>query len=268
MVLRRVPQPSSRQLLSVNVLMNAQRKWIVASGVVVPLLLWSGGLAVAQEVKDVRQSDPYYKVHGGWELRPLQSARKQGKLVFQSDFSAAGLARDWKADGVSVELKDGSARLSVSPERAAAKKEYGVLWAKMPFAQPLMIEVEFTLDAAAPHDANVFWGQKTPSSASLGKPQECYIMGYFGWGGRCAGFEGCKCGSYGIAGVGDPKLDARYHGSWIIQDQLQCLYLDGSLVVRSSTPTPPPESGYLGLSVYQSQVTFGWLKVYSLASGK
>ena len=247
--------------------MNSSKNRIVASSVVV-LLLWSGCLAFAQEVKDARQSDPYYKVYGGWELRPLESARKQGNLIFQSEFSKAGLARDWKADGVSVALKDGSAILSLSPERVAARKEYGVLWAKAPFAQPLMIEVEFMLDAQAPHDANVFWGQRTPSSENLGKPQECYIMGYFGWGGRCAGFEGCQCGGYGISGVGDPKLNVMYRGNWIIQDKLQWLYLDGSLVVHSSTPTPPPESGYLGLSVYQSKVRFRSLKVYSLASKK
>jgi hypothetical protein len=245
-----------------------KKKQIVANSIAVALLFWSGCLVFAQEAKDSRQSDPYYKAHGGWELRPLERARKQGKLIFQSDFSATGLARDWKADGASVELKDGSAILSVSPERSAAKKVYGVLWAKEPFAQPMMIEVEFTLDRAMPHDANVFWGQKSPSSENLGKEQECYIMGYFGWGGRCAGFEGCKCGGYGIAGVGDPKLNTRYRGSWIIRDKLQCLYLNGALVVCSNTPVPPPESGYLGLSVYQSKVAYHSLKVYSLASKK
>ena len=249
-------------------MMTVNMKRIVATSLVVTALLGNVRLVFPQEAKAPRPSDPYYKAHGGWELRPLQSARKQGDLIFQSDFSPAGLARDWKTDGVRVELRGGAAILSVSPERIAAKKEYGVLWAKTPFAQPVMIEVEFTLDASAPHDANVFWGQKTPSSENLGKEQECYIMGYFGWGGRCAGFEGCTCGGYGIAGVGDPKLNTRYCGSWIIKDKLQCLYLDGSLVVRSSTPTPPPASGYLGLSVYQSKVTFHWLKVYRLASGK
>jgi hypothetical protein len=248
--------------------MTANRKRIVANIVVIALLTWSGGRVVAQEIKDVRQSDPYYKVHGGWELRPLESARKRGKLIFQSDFSASGLERDWKADGVSVELKDGSASLSVSPERVAAKQVYGVLWAKTPFAQPMMIEVDFTLDGAMPHDANVFWGQKSPSSENLGKEQECYIMGYFGWGGRCAGFEGCRCGGYGIAGVGDPKLNTRYRGTWIIKDKLQCLYLDGALVVCSNTPVTPPDSGYLGLSVYQSKIAFHSLKLYSLASKK
>jgi hypothetical protein len=248
--------------------MNGNKKRIVANSVVVALLFGSGWLCFAQGIDEARQSDSYYKVHGGWELRPLESARKQGKLIFQSDFSKAGLERDWKADGVSVTLEDGSATLSLSPERVAARKEYGVLWAKTPFAQPLLIEVEFALDSRTPHDANVFWGQKTPSSENLGKPQECYIMGYFGWGGRCAGFEGCQCGDYGIGSVGDPKPGSTYRGIWIIRDKLQCLYLDGSLVVRSSTPTPPPERGYLGLSVYQSKVTFRSLKVYSLASKK
>jgi hypothetical protein len=248
--------------------MNAKKKWTAAKSMGVALLVGSGCLVFAQEAKDPRQSDPYYKIHGGWELRPLDSARKQGKLLFQADFSATGLKRDWTADGVSVELKDGAAILSVAPERLAAKQLYGVLWAKAAFAQPMMIEIEFSLDRSAPHDANVFWGQKTPSSEHLGKEQECYIMGYFGWGGRCAGFEGCKCGGYGIAGVGDPKPNTTYHGTWIIKDKLQCLYLDGALVVYSSTPVPPPQSGYLGLSVYQSKISFHSLKVYGLASKK
>ena len=68
--------------------------------------------------------------------------------------------------------------------------------------------------------------------------------------------------------MGDPKLNTRYRGTWIIKDKLQCLYLDGALVVCSNTPTPPPESGYLGLSVYQSKVAYRSLKVYSLASKK
>jgi hypothetical protein len=254
-------------LAKAHVMMNRNEKRIVASSVLA-LVLWSGCVAAAQEIKDARQSDPYYKVYGGWELRPLESARKQGKLIFRSDFSEAGLARDWKADGVSVALKEGSAILSLAPQRIAARKEYGVLWVNVPFAQPLMVEVEFMLDARTPHDANVFWGQKSPSSENLGKPQECYIMGYFGWGGRCAGMEGCQCGGYGISSVGDPKLGATYLGNWIIQDKLQWLYLDGSLVVHSSTPTPPPESGYLGVSVFQSKVTFRSLKVYGLASRK
>lgn len=244
------------------------KHWIALYGIVIASLSWSGGLVLSQEAKDPRQTDPYYKTYGGWDLRPLESARKQGKLIFQADFSSAGLARDWKADGVSVELKDGSAVLSVAPERVAAKKEYGALWAITPFAQPIMVEVEFTLAASTPHDANIYWGQKMPSIENLGKEQECYIVGYFGWGGRCSGFEGCKCGDYGIAGVGDPKPNTKYHGNWIIKDKLQCLYLDGGLVVRSNTPVPPPESGYLGLSVYQSKVTFHSLKVYSLGARK
>jgi hypothetical protein len=217
-----------------------------------------------EPAKDARQSDPYYKTHAGWELRPLESARKEGNPVFQSDFSEAGLARDWTADGVTVVIKDGAAFLSLSPERIAAKKKYGVLWAKTPFAQPLMIEVEFTLDPATPHDANVFWGQKSPSSEALGKEQECFIMGYFGWGGRGCGFEGASCGAYGITGAVEPRPGVKYTGVWIIKDKLQCLYLDGVLLVRSTTPSPPPESGHLGLSVYQSSVLFHSLKVHSL----
>lgn len=246
--------------------MTVNQKRVVATNLVLAALLWNVRLVFPQEAKDPRQTDPYYKAYGGWELRPLESARKQGKLIFQSDFSSGGLARDWKADGVSVELKDGSAILSVSPERVAARKEYGALWVKTPFAQPMMVEVEFTLATATPHDANIYWGQELPSIANLGKEQECYIVGYFGWGGRCSGFEGCKCGAYGISGVGDPKLHTKYRGNWIIKDKLQCLYQDGELVVRSNTPVPPPEQGYLGLSVYQSKVTFHSLKVYSLPS--
>ena len=70
--------------------MTADKKRIVAHGIVVALLFWSGCLVFAQEVKDPRQSDPYYKVHGGWELRPLESARKQGKLVFRRIFRHPG----------------------------------------------------------------------------------------------------------------------------------------------------------------------------------
>jgi len=250
------------------IVMTINKKRIVTTCLVVTALWWNVRLALPQEAKDPRQTDPYYKTYGGWELRPLESARKHGKLIFQSDFSASGLDRDWRADGVSVELKDGSAVLSVAPERVAAKKEYGALWAKTPFAQPMMVEIDFTLAASTPHDANIYWGQKMPSIENLGKEQECYVVGYFGWGGRCSGFEGCKCGGYGIAGVGDPKPDTRYHGNWIIKDKLQCLYLDGGLVVSSNTPVPPPESGYLGLSVYQSKVTFHSLKVFSLGSKK
>ena len=231
-------------------------------------LMTSSGLAAGQsadQAKDMKLSDPYYKVHGGWETRPLERARKQGRLIFQSEFSKAGLARDWKADGVAVELKNGAAVLSVAPERMAAGKVYGALWAKTPFTQPMMIEVEFTLDPLAPHDANVYWGQKQPSCADLGKEQECFIMGYFGWGGRCCGFEGAKCGGYGISGVIEAKLNTRYAGAWIIKDKLQCLYLDGTLVVRSDTPAPPPANGFLALSVYQSKIIFHSLKVFSLS---
>jgi hypothetical protein len=246
----------------------------VMNAVIVAIAMWGHLPALAGEPakgaadwKAAAQTDPYYKPLWGWELRPLETARKQGKLIFQSDFSEAGLARDWKADGVTVELKDGTAILSLSPERIAANKKYGVLWAKTPFAQPLMIELEFTLDPATPHDANVFWGQKEPSSENLGKDQECYIMGYFGWGGRGCGFECAgKGGCYGITGTVEPKLGVRYTGVWIIQGQRQCLYLDGTLLVYSQTPTPPPASGHLGLSVYQSRVLFHSVKVYNLPS--
>jgi len=243
--------------------------WNFVGITVVAFVMWSGLTVLGEDaIQEARKTDPYYKTYGGWEQRPLEGARKQGKLIFQSDFSEAGLARDWKADGVAVELKDGTAVLSLSPERIAANKKFGVLWVKTPFAQPLMIEVEFTLDAASPHDANVFWGQKEADSEGLGKEQECYIMGYFGWGGICSGFEGAKCGSYGITGTTEPKLNTRYTGTWIIKDQVQSLYLDGTLLVNSKTSAPPPESGYMGLSVYQSKVLFHSVKVYSLPGKK
>ncbi len=239
-------------------------------GVFLFALATVGGLSAfaGEQAGVAAQTDSYYKTHGGWELRPLDAARKQGRLVFQSDFSQAGLAGDWKADGVAVELKDGGVVLSLSPERVAANKKYGVLWVAAPFAQPFMIEVEFTLDAASPHDANVFWGQKEPSTEALGKEQECYIVGYFGWGGRCSGLEGVMCGAYGITGTADPKPGVKYRGVWIVRDKLQCLYLDDVLLVYSSTPTSPPASGCLGLSVYQSKVLFHSLKVYSLPAKK
>jgi hypothetical protein len=236
------------------------------------LFVTAGGMASEPSTRFPKitklSSDPYYQVHGGWENRPLESALKQGRLVFQSDFSDGGLERDWKADGVIVERRDGAVVLSVAPERLETKKCYGALWAKTPFPQPLMIEVECTLDPSAPHDANVYWGQKEPSCDELGKEQECFIMGYFGWGGRCCGFEGTKCGGYGISGAVEPKVNTRFRGVWIIQDKQQCLYLDNTLVVRSNTPTPPPANGLLGLAVYQSKVIFHSLKVYSLAAKK
>jgi len=255
-----VTRKATNSALRQNLVKLAAFGWVTFSGLALG--------QVADPAKDAKLSDPYYKVHGGWDTRPLESARKQGRLIFQSDFSEAGLARDWKADGVTVELKNGAAVLSVAPERLAAGKVYGALWAKTPFAQPLMIEVEFTLDPSAPHDANVYWGQKQPSCADLGKEQECFIMGYFGWGGRCCGFEGAKCGNYGISGAIEPKLNTRYTGVWIIKDKMQCLYLDGTLVVRSSTAAPPPADGYLALSVYQSKIVFHSLKVFSLSGKK
>lgn len=249
--------------------MNRKRSLFIRSATVAAFVMCSSLVALAGEpAKDARLTDPYYKTYGGWEIHPLESARKEGKLVLQSDFSEAGLLRDWTADGVTIVMKDGTAILSLSPASIAAKKKFGVLWAKTAFVQPLMIEVEFVLDPATPHDANVFWGQKEPSSEALGKEQECFIMGYFGWGGRGCGFEGAKCGCYGITGAVEPKLGVRYTGVWIIKDKLQCLYLDGVLLVRSMTPSPPPESGHLGLSVYQSKVLFHSVKVYSLPPSK
>lgn len=237
---------------------------------VATVVIWGGAAALwGQEEKEAGPSDPYFQKWRGWELRPLNDARKLGKLIFQSEFSPDGIERDWKADGVAVEAKDGTAILSLSAERIAAKKSYGALWAKTPFAQPLMIEVEFTLDPAGPHDANVFWGQKNPIDDGLGKEQECYVMGWFGWGGRSCGFERASDWHvYGISGAADPKPGVKRTGVWIVKDKLQCLYLDDVLLVYSMTPSPPPESGHMALSVYQSKVLFHSVKVYSLPAKK
>lgn len=220
------------------------------------------GVGLAQEPKPL---DPYVKAWAGWENRPLEKARKEGALVFQSDFSPAGIARDWQASGVVVESQDGAAVLSLSPERIAAKKKSGALWAKVPFAQPMMIEIEFTLDPACPHDANMFWGQKTPSDEKLGKEQECFVAGYFGWGGRSCGYERASDWHvYGITAAAEPKAGTKQTGVWIIKGKLQCLYLDGTLLLYSMTPDPPPESGYFGLAIYQSTVCFHSAKIYRL----
>jgi len=221
-------------------------------------------ISVAGQSTSPQQSDAYSKAYGGWERRPLEKARKSGKLVFQSDFSSAGLAHDWTADGAAVEPRNGGALIALSPARAAAGRKYGVLWSRIAFAQPLMIEAEFTFDPSTLHDANIFWGQKQPAADELGKDQDCFILSCFGWGGRGCGFESAKGGAYGITAAVAPQAKKRYSGIWIIDGSVQCLYLDGVLLVYTQSPSSPPASGLLGLSVFQSSVEFHSIKVYAL----
>jgi hypothetical protein len=75
------------------------------------------GWAILPIAADAQKpNDPYFSVHSGWESRPLDKLRKTGELVFQADFSPAGLARDWQADGVTAESKDGAVVIALSPE--------------------------------------------------------------------------------------------------------------------------------------------------------
>jgi hypothetical protein len=218
------------------------------------------------QTKASKTVDPYHAAYDGWELRPLEKARREGKLVFQSDFSDAGLVRDWTVDGLTVGLTKGAAVLSLSPDRIGANRKYGVLWSRAAFAEPQMIEVEFTLDPASLHDANIFWGQKEPAADALGQDQECFITSCFGWGGLSSGLEGVRSGPLGITATVAPRPGRRYAATWIIRGRIQCLYLDGTLLVYSQSPKPPPASGLLGLSVFQSKVAFHSVRVYSLGA--
>ena len=214
-------------------------------------------------------ADPYFAKWGGWELRHLEKAQKKGEPVFQSDFGPRGLERDWKADGVAAASREGAVVLSLSPESKAAGARDGILWARERFSQPLMIEVAFTLDPDSPHDANLVWGQNAPSKKNLGKDQECYVVGYFGWGGKSCGFERASDWHvYGITGACDPKPGTRRTGVWIIDGKTQCLYLDGQLVLFSYTPGSPPADGHFGLAIYQSTVTFHSVRIYRLGPTK
>ena len=189
--------------------------------------------------------------------------------MFRADFSAKGLERDWKADGVAVAPRDGAAVLSLSAKQAAAGKKWGALWTSAPFAPPLMIEVEFALDKESPHDANLMWGQKAASNKDLGKAQECYLAGYFGWGGKSCGIERASDWHVlGVTGACDPKPGTKRTGVWIIDGKTQCLYLDGVLVLYGKALGEPPASGHFGLSVYQSKVTYHSLKIHRLGPKK
>jgi len=237
-----------------------------AIGLVLALALVTGvWVSCDGQTKPSKTVDPYHAAYDGWELRPLEKARREGRLVFQSDFSPAGLARDWTADGLTIGLTKGAAVLSLSPGRITADKKYGVLWSRVAFAEPQMIEVEFTLDPVSLHDANIFWGQKEPAADALGKDQECFITSCFGWGGRSSGLEGVRSGPLGITATVAPRPGKRYAAVWIIRGRTQFLYLDGTLLVYSQSPEPPPASGLLGLSVFQSKVAFHSVRVYALS---
>jgi hypothetical protein len=213
----------------------------------------------------VVQSDPYYAEWGGWELRPLEKARKQAELIYKSDFSPAGLNRWWLADGVIAGSKDNGVVITLAPEAASAGKQWGVLWLKAPVFAPFAVEVEFTLDPACPHDAYIFWGQNGLSKENLGREQECYLAGYFGWGGKSCGIERASdWQTLGITGALDPKPGVKRTGVWIVDGKLQCLYLDGTLVLYARTTEKPPISGYFGLGVFMSKMQYHSVKVFKL----
>lgn len=215
------------------------------------------------------QVDPYYASWGEWELRPLEKARKQAEMVYRSDFSPAGLNRWWLADGVIAELKDNGVVIMLAPEAVTAGKKWGILWSKVPVFAPFAVEVEFTLDPAAPHDANLFWGQNVLSKENLGREQECYLAGYFGWGGKSCGIERASdWQTFGITGALDPKPGVKRTGVWIVDGKLQCMYLDGTLVLYARTSENPPISGYFGLGIYMSKVTYHSVKVFRLNPAK
>lgn len=211
----------------------------------------------------VVQTNYYYANWGGWELKPLLKAHQQAELISRSDFSPAGLGRWWLADGVIAEPKDNSVVVALAPEAAAAGKKWGVLWSKLPVFAPFAVEVEFTLDPASPHDANLFWGQNVLSKENLGKEQDCYLAGYFGWGGKACGLERAGDGqTFGITGAFAPQPGVKRTAIWIVDGKLQCMYLDGTLVLYAETRENPPISGYFGLGVFLSKVTYHSVKVF------
>lgn len=224
---------------------------------------------MSRQKRDLHAADPYYALWGGWELKPLNRARKYRELIFRSDFSPAGLALDWLADGVSVESKDNCAVVALAPEDEASGKQWGLLWAKTAFPQPFAVEVTFTLDAKRPHDANLFWGQKEPSKENLGKEQECYMACYFGWGGKACGFERASdWHQVGITGLLHPRPGGKRAGTWIVYNKRQYMYLDGKLVVFSKMIENPPASGYFALGVYMSKVKYHSVAVFKLQPAK
>jgi hypothetical protein len=213
----------------------------------------------------VTNADPYYSDWGGWEMKPLERARKQSRLLFKSDFSPAALSRWWLPDGVVAAPKNNGVVISLSPEAAAAGKQWGILWLKVPVLAPFAIEAEFTMDPACPHDANLFWGQNVLSKENLGREEECYLAGYFGWGGKSCGIERTSdWQTFGITGTQDPMAGVRRTGVWIVEGKLQCMYLDGTLVLYTRTAEDPPMTGYFGLGVFMSRVYFHSLKVFKL----
>jgi hypothetical protein len=224
----------------------------------------NSSVSVAQALE--AQNKEYYAGHGGWETQPLEKMRQQAELAVQSDFSPAGLSRYWQPDGVIAESKSNGVTIALTPEAAADGKKWGVLWLKTPVSAPFAAEVEFTLDPACPHDANLFWGQSAPSNANLGQAQKCYLAGYFGWGGKSCGIERASdWQSFGITGALDPKPGVKRTALWIVDGMTQCLYLDGVLAIYAKTPENPPASGYFGLGIYQSKVQYHSLKLFKLA---
>ena len=211
------------------------------------------------------QADPYYAEWGGWELKPLEKARKQAELIYKSDFSPAGLARWWLPDGVTVQAREQGVAVALAPEAESAGMKWGVLWFKTPVFAPFAAEVEFTLDPTCPHDANLFWGQNVLSKEKLGREQECYLAGFFGWGGKSCGLERASdWQTFGITGAVDPKPGVKRTAVWIVEGRLQCMYLDGTLVLYARLPERPPASGYFGLGVYMSRVIYHSVKVFRL----
>lgn len=211
------------------------------------------------------KADPYYVKWGGWEMKPLERLRRQSDLLIKADFSHEGLVRWWLPDGVVAASRNDGVIVSLSPAAAAAGSTWGILWFKMPVYVPFAIEVEFTLDPACPHDANLFWGQNTPSMKKLGGEQECYLAGFFGWGGKACGIERTSdWQTFGITGAFAPQPGVRRTGIWIVEGKNQSIYLDGTLALYTHTEEMPPLSGYFGLGVCMSRVIFHSLKIYRL----
>lgn len=209
--------------------------------------------------------DPYYAVWSGWEARPLLKARRQAEIIFKSDFSPAGLARWWIPDGVMAESSSGGIALKLAPEEEAAGGKWGILWSKHPVMAPCAIEVEFTLAPDCPRDVYLFWGQNAPSKRNLGGEQECYLAGYFGWGGKCCGIERTSDWlTFGITGAAYPVPGMKHTAIWIVDGKTQCMYLDGILLLYTKTDQPPPLTGYFGLGIYMSRFTCHSVKAYKL----
>ncbi|MFC1453783.1 hypothetical protein ACFLQL_01235 [Verrucomicrobiota bacterium] len=237
--------------------------------VIAPAIVYGAGndtnFAGSADKIIVTKTDPYYSDWGRWELKPLEKARKQAKALYRSDFSRPGLTRWWLADDVVAVSKDNGVVVSLSPKAAAAGRKWGILWYKVPVITPFAVQVEFTMDPACPHDANLFWGQNVLSKNNLGKEQECYLAGYFGWGGKSCGIERASdWQTFGITGALDSKPGVKRTGVWIVEGKLQCMYLDGTLVLYTRTVDNPPLSGYFGLGVFMSRVTYHSVKVFKL----